>query len=80
MWLLRQCFTTALPQASCHSLTADCRTVVVCVPVLSGYEAETVAAADRDLKDALGPLAYVVSGGQEGDKGPTAPQWLHGHE
>lgn len=30
----------------------------------TGYEAETVAAADRDLKDALGPLAYVVSGVQ----------------
>jgi len=28
----------------------------------AGYEAETVAAADRDLKDTLGPLAYVVSG------------------
>lgn len=28
----------------------------------AGYEAETVAAADRDLKDVLGPLAYVVSG------------------
>lgn len=28
----------------------------------SGYEAETVAAADRSLKDSLGPLAYVVAG------------------
>lgn len=28
----------------------------------AGYEAETVAAADRNLKDTLGPLAYMVSG------------------
>jgi diacylglycerol kinase family enzyme len=32
------------------------------VLVHAGYEAETVAQADRGLKDALGPLAYVVSG------------------
>jgi hypothetical protein len=28
----------------------------------AGLEAETCAAADRDLKDMLGPLAYVFSG------------------
>lgn len=36
------------------------------VPVPAGYEAETVAQADRSLKDALGPLAYVVAGGWRG--------------
>lgn len=30
-----------------------------------GYEAEMVEAADRDLKNALGPLAYIVSGAQK---------------
>lgn len=39
---------------------------------LTGYEAETVAAADRDLKDALGPLAYVVSGRRIFQCCPTA--------
>jgi hypothetical protein len=27
-----------------------------------GYEAKVIDRADRDLKDALGPLAYLVSG------------------
>uniref|UniRef100_A0A383VXV0 DAGKc domain-containing protein n=1 Tax=Tetradesmus obliquus TaxID=3088 RepID=A0A383VXV0_TETOB len=30
-----------------------------------GYEAEMCDAADRDLKNALGPLAYVISGAQK---------------
>eukprot|EP00775_Hariotina_reticulata_P013012 gene13012-13141_t len=30
-----------------------------------GYEAEMCDAADRNLKDALGPLAYIVSGAQK---------------
>jgi hypothetical protein len=45
----------------------DCNAMLQsrCALLLSvGYEAETVAKADRDLKDALGPLAYVVSGGR----------------
>lgn len=39
----------------------------------AGYEAETVAKADRDLKDALGPLAYVVSGGTASDAAVCIP-------
>jgi hypothetical protein len=35
----------------------------------TGYEAETVAAADRSLKDAIGPLAYVVAGATSTDDG-----------
>jgi hypothetical protein len=42
----------------------------------TGYEAETVAAADRSLKDAIGPLAYVVAGAADEEAGCCA--WLLG--
>ncbi|MEE3717546.1 methylglyoxal synthase [Tumidithrix elongata RA019] len=62
---LKQACETILTGNTCIVDAARCNGFPMILLAGIGFEAETVERADRDMKNLLGPLAYLVAGAQQ---------------